>query len=286
MRLIVEDITKKYSKKVALNSASFSVNNGIYGILGPNGAGKTTLIRIIAGLVSPNSGKITFDNKNIIKDINTFRYKLGYLPQEFGCFKHLTVKECLENIAIIKGIINKLERREQIKKLLKEVNLEDNSKKKVGSLSGGMKRRLGIAQALLGNPSLIMVDEPTAGLDPEERIKFRSLIRKISSNRVVLLSTHIIEDIKNNCDGLILIQKGIIEQIGDINLLQNYAKDKIWEKSIYSSEFEEYENKYNILSTNKRNDKIDIRIYSNEKIENSKTTEPTLEEGYLAWIKK
>lgn len=284
--LEVENLTKWYRKKIALNSVNFKAENGIYGLLGPNGAGKTTLMRIIVGLIKPNSGRVIFNGKDVLENIEEFRYKIGYLPQEFGCFKHITIIEFLNIISILKGINNKTVRERQIEEILYDVNLYNDSSKKVGALSGGMKRRLGIAQSILGNPSLVIVDEPTAGLDPEERIRFRGLIRKMSTNRLILLSTHIIEDIKNNCDGVALIKNGIIKQVNNFKSLEELANCKVWAKTIAPNEFEKYEQKYNILSSNKIDNKLIIRLYSDEKPNGANLVEPTAEEGYLSWIKK
>jgi len=261
------------------------ISNGIYGLLGPNGAGKTTLMRILAGLIAPDEGRIEFDGEDVLKNMDKFRYKIGYLPQEFGCYKSITVEECLDTIGVLKGI-RAPERKKQIEQVLAEVNLSNEAKKKVGALSGGMRRRLGIAQAMLGNPAFIMVDEPTAGLDPEERIRFRGFIRRVAANRVVLLSTHIIEDIKNNCDGLALINNGKVKQFDGFEELENMAKGKVWKMVINSNDFYKIEGKYKILSTNTNADNnLEIRVYSEEKpSEDAEAVQPTVEEGYLTWI--
>jgi ABC-type multidrug transport system ATPase subunit len=284
MRLEIEGLSKSYKDKKALESVNLFVSNGIYGLLGPNGAGKTTLMRILAGLITPDEGRVVFDGEDVLKNIDNFRYKIGYLPQEFGCYRSISVKECLDTIGVLKGI-DASERKKQIEKILCEVNLSDEYKKKVGALSGGMRRRLGIAQAMLGNPSFIMVDEPTAGLDPEERIRFRGFIRKFATNRAILLSTHIIEDIKNNCDGLALINNGKIKQFNNFEELENMAKGKVWKMVVDSDDFHKIDGKYKILSTNTNANGLEIRIYSEVKpLEDAVAVEPTVEEGYLTWI--
>jgi len=284
MRLEIKGLSKSYKNKKALDSVNLFVSNGIYGLLGPNGAGKTTLMRILAGLITPDEGRVVFDGEDVLKNIDNFRYKIGYLPQEFGCYKSISVKECLDTIGVLKGI-DASERKKQIEKILCEVNLSDEYNKKVGALSGGMRRRLGIAQAMLGNPSFIMVDEPTAGLDPEERIRFRGFIRKFATNRAILLSTHIIEDIKNNCDGLALINCGKIKQFDDFEELENMAKGKVWKMVIDSGDFHKIDGRYKILSTNTNDNGLEIRIYSEDKpLEEAVAVEPTVEEGYLTWI--
>ncbi|NMA66190.1 MAG: ATP-binding cassette domain-containing protein, partial [Clostridiaceae bacterium] len=233
-------------------------------------------------------GSVKFDGDDVLKNIDKFRYKIGYLPQEFGCYKSISVRECLDTIGILKGITSKTERVAQIDKILNEVNLHNEERKKVGTLSGGMRRRLGIAQAMLGNPVLIIVDEPTAGLDPEERIRFRGLIRKIASKRVVLLSTHIMEDIKNNCDGLALIKNGFCEQFNSFKDLEDMAKNKVWKLTITSDKYQEIDQKFKILSTNTNNDGLlEVRIYSEKKpSQDAEPVFPTVEEGYLTWIGK
>jgi ABC-type multidrug transport system ATPase subunit len=285
MRLKIEGLSKSYKDKKALDSVDLFISNGIYGLLGPNGAGKTTLMRILAGLIAPDEGKIEFDGEDILKNIDQFRYKIGYLPQEFGCYKSISVKECLDTIGVLKGI-SASERKKQIEQILIEVNLSNEAKKKVGALSGGMRRRLGIAQAMLGNPAFIMVDEPTAGLDPEERIRFRGFIRRIASNRVVLLSTHIIEDIKNNCDGLALINNGKVKQFDSFEDLENMAIGKVWKMVAGSNDFYKIDSKYKILSTNTNtNNYLEVRVYSEVKpSEDAVAVQPTVEEGYLTWI--
>lgn len=286
MRLKIDDLSKKYKDKKALDSFSLSASNGIYGLLGPNGAGKTTLMRILAGIIIPNKGSIFFDGEDVLKDMDNFRYKIGYLPQEFGCYKSLSVKECLDTIGVLKGV-KASERKKQIEEVLLEVNLSNEANKKVGALSGGMRRRLGIAQAMLGNPAFIMVDEPTAGLDPEERIRFRGFIRKIATNRVVLLSTHIIEDIKNNCDGLALINNGKVEQFNGFEELEKLASGKVWRIVLTNDDFKKIESKYRILSTNTNDNGLEIRVYSETKpLEDAVVVQPTVEEGYLTWISK
>lgn len=285
MRLVVEGLTKKYGKKTALNKADLSASNGIYGLLGPNGAGKTTMIRILAGILTPDSGKITFDGEDYLKNIEKFRYKMGYLPQEFGSFKRLTVLECMDAIAVLKGLKISSVRKEEIESLLKEVNLYEEKSKKVGALSGGMKRRLGIAQSMLANPSIIMVDEPTAGLDPEERIRFRGLIRRIAAERIILLSTHIMEDVRNNCDGLALIKNGLIEQFEGFSALEKKAEGKVWSLVANKDEYAALSKSLRILSTNTIAEGLELRIYSEiQPSAEAVLVRPTVEEGYLSWV--
>lgn len=285
MRLVVEGLTKKYGKKTALNKADLSASNGIYGLLGPNGAGKTTMIRILAGILTPDSGKITFDGEDYLKNIEKFRYKMGYLPQEFGSFKRLTVLECMDAIAVLKGLKLSSVRKEEIESLLMEVNLYEEKSKRVGALSGGMKRRLGIAQSMLANPSIIMVDEPTSGLDPEERIRFRGLIRRIAAERIILLSTHIMEDVRNNCDGLALIKDGLIEQFEGFSALEKKAEGKVWSLVANKDEYASLSKSLRILSTNTIAEGLELRIYSEiQPSAEAVLVRPTVEEGYLSWV--
>jgi len=195
-KLEINDICKEYSNGTkALNGVTLKVKNGMFGLLGPNGAGKSSLMRTIAGLQSPTSGTVVFNGHTISKDPSQIRQYLGYLPQEFGVYPRMTALDLLNHIAILKGVINNKERQDQIESLLVKTNLSEHRKKFVHNYSGGMRRRFGIAQALLGNPKVIMVDKPTAGLDPEERNRFLDVLSEVSSTIIVLLSTHIVEDV-------------------------------------------------------------------------------------------
>jgi ABC-2 type transport system ATP-binding protein len=205
MEITITRLTKHYGKVRALEEVSLQIGGGMFGLLGPNGAGKTTLMRNITTLVPPTAGKVSVGGADVMKDPGSIRQQLGYLPQEFGFYKSLNAYEMLDYIAVMKNIPPK-QRKSQVNNVLEAVNLQNTALRRVGGFSGGMKQRLGIAQALLGDPQLLVVDEPTAGLDPEERIRFRNLLARLSRERTVLLSTHIVADIEASCSGMAVLE--------------------------------------------------------------------------------
>ncbi|OGU36153.1 MAG: multidrug ABC transporter ATP-binding protein, partial [Ignavibacteria bacterium GWB2_35_6b] len=209
--LTISNLSKTYSSGVnALKDVTLKIEKGLFGLLGPNGAGKSTLMRTIATLQEPDSGNIYFDELDVLKSPQLLRADLGYLPQDFGVYPRISALELLDHLAVLKGILNKKEREEQVNALLDQTNLYKMRKKSVGNFSGGMKQRFGIAQALLGNPHLIIVDEPTAGLDPEERNRFHNLLSEIGEDKVVILSTHIVEDVRDLCPDMAILADGKI----------------------------------------------------------------------------
>ncbi|NMM49923.1 ABC transporter ATP-binding protein [Marinigracilibium pacificum] len=231
--LEISNLSKTYPNGVnALSNISLSISNGMYGLLGANGAGKSTLMRTIATLQQPNCGSIKFNGINSIDNPQSLRSQLGYLPQEFGVYPKVSTLKLLDHIAILKGILNKNERKQQIEALLVKTNLYQHRKKSVFTFSGGMKQRFGIAQALLGDPKLILVDEPTAGLDPEERNRFLNLLSEIGENVIVILSTHIVEDVHSLCSRVAILDNGAIIKEGKPNDLVNELNGKIWIKKI------------------------------------------------------
>ena len=208
--LKIENLSKTYPNGVkALDGINLEINNGMFGLLGANGAGKSSLMRTIASLQEPSLGAITFNNTDIINDPQEIRKQLGYLPQEFGVYPKVSAERLLNHLAVLKGLHQKNERKEQVKALLQQTNLYQHRKKSVHTFSGGMRQRFGIAQALLGNPQLIIVDEPTAGLDPEERNRFLNLLSEIGENVIVILSTHIVEDIRDLCTKMAILSSGM-----------------------------------------------------------------------------
>ncbi|MCP4297190.1 MAG: ABC transporter ATP-binding protein, partial [Proteobacteria bacterium] len=232
------------------------------GLLGPNGAGKSTLMRTIATLQDPDSGSVFFDSLNVAENKTEVRKRLGYLPQEFGVYPGLTAREMLNHIAVLKGITVKNERRAAVDYLLDQTNLYNVGKKKLGSFSGGMKQRFGIAQALLGNPDLIIADEPTAGLDPEERNRFHNLLTEIGEERIVILSTHIVDDVRELCPEMAILYKGAVLQKGSPEGLINDVAGSIWQKVIDKSEITLYEESYDIISARLYTGKLKIHIFS------------------------
>jgi|BioPla2DNA2_1021312.scaffolds.fasta_scaffold63049_3 ABC-2 type transport system ATP-binding protein len=243
-------------------------------------------MRILATLIPPDSGQICYEDIDWKRNPIKARMLLGYLPQDFGCFRNITCFECLDYIGELKGISNRKMRITQIHDLLEQVNLSEHAKKKIKHLSGGMRRRLGIAQAMIGNPKIVMVDEPTAGLDPEERIRFRGLIRTLSQNKIVLISTHIVEDITATCDGVAVLNLGRLKSFNSISELAQYGKNKVWKCIVDISQYPTIEAKHRVISSNSLIDKIELRLFCDTKpdIDGTVSVEPGIEEGYLAWI--
>jgi ABC-2 type transport system ATP-binding protein len=248
--LTIDKLTHVYSNGVkALDDVSLTIPHGMYGLLGPNGAGKSTLMRTIATLQAPTSGAITFDGIDVIKDPEALRRTLGYLPQDFGVYPRVSAYDMLDHMAVLKGIAQPKARRETVEHLLNQTNLWDVRKKALAGYSGGMRQRFGIAQALIGDPSLIIVDEPTAGLDPEERNRFLNLLAEIGENVVVILSTHIVEDVADLCPAMAIISGGRIVREGAPIALINELKGRIWTKTIAKADLEAVRARYQVIST-------------------------------------
>ena len=248
--LELQNVTHVYSNGTrALDDVSLRIPKGMFGLLGPNGAGKSTLMRTVATLQTPTSGGITFDGLDIIEQPEELRKRLGYLPQDFGVYPRVSAYDLLDHMAVLKGIASKGERKETVETLLSQVNLWDVRKKAVAGYSGGMRQRFGIAQALIGNPDLIIVDEPTAGLDPEERNRFLNLLAEIGENVVVILSTHIVEDVADLCPRMAVIVRGAIQLEGAPRDLIEQSRGTIWAKTIERTALEEYRTQYELIST-------------------------------------
>jgi ABC-2 type transport system ATP-binding protein len=263
MELIIKNLSKTYSNGVkALNDISLTIPQGMFGLLGPNGAGKSTLMRTIATLQDPDSGSITLDNIDVINDKQAVRERLGYLPQDFGLYPRINAEVMLDHIAQMKGIGNKGERKELVESLLQKVNLYTHRKKGLGTYSGGMRQRFGIAQALVGSPSLIIVDEPTAGLDPSERNRFYNLLSEIGENTVVILSTHIVEDVNTLCSNMAIICQGELLMQGKPAEGIVSVQGKIYKKSIDKSELDTYRDKHQVISTKLLEGRLSLRIES------------------------
>lgn len=264
MELHIQNLTKVYPNGVkALNNISITIANGMFGLLGPNGAGKSTLMRTIATLQNPDSGSISFNDTNILEDQMGLRKVLGYLPQEFGVYPRLSAEKLLDYLAQLKGVSNSAERKALIGKCLEITNLENVRKKHVSGYSGGMKQRFGIAQLLLNNPSLIIVDEPTAGLDPAERQRFLNILREIGKENIVIFSTHIVEDIKDLCTDMAILNQGeVLMHTKPSQAIEN-IESHIFKKEIQEHELPQYESEHQILSSNHNSSGgITIRIFS------------------------
>lgn len=265
----------------AIKDISLEIGNGMFGLLGPNGAGKSSLMKTIVGLQKPTSGSIVFNGVNVSEDPDYIKQNLGFLPQDFGIYPKVSAYDLLEHIALLKGISNRTERKKQILNLLEKVNLSDFRKKEVHTFSGGMRQRFGVAQALLGNPKIIIVDEPTAGLDPEERNRFNSLLNDISKDVIVILSTHLVEDVRNLCSEMAIMNKGQLLRKGKPNELIAELRNKIWSRSIDKSELENYRNMYHIISQQLIERELYITTYSPEQPQDFLSVNPLLEHVYF-----
>lgn len=263
MDLIISNLSKTYSNGVqALKNVNLNIHKGMFGLLGPNGAGKSTLMRTIATLQEPDEGRITLGDIDVLREKEDVRKVLGYLPQEFGVYPKINAISLLDHIAILKGVTNRSERKELVNALLEKTNLYADRKKNLGGFSGGMKQRFGIAQALIGSPKLIIVDEPTAGLDPAERNRFLNLLSELGEDTVVILSTHIVEDVKELCTNMAVINKGRVLLTGNPTEAISEIKGKIWFKKIDKDELAGYKEQYNVISEKRLAGKPIIKVLS------------------------
>ena len=254
------------NKYQAIKDINLEIQNGMFGLLGPNGAGKSSLMKTIVGLQKPTSGEIIFNEVDVAKNPDFIKQNLGFLPQDFGVYPKVSAYDLLQHISILKGINDSKERKTQIESLLEKVNLSQFKNKEVHTFSGGMKQRFGVAQALLGNPKIIIVDEPTAGLDPEERNRFNALLNEISQDVIVILSTHLVEDVRNLCSEMAVMNKGQILQKGNPNQLIQELKGKIWTKSILKNELENYKNQYQVISQQLIERELFVTVFSDENL--------------------
>ncbi len=259
----------------------------MFGLLGPNGAGKTTLMRIICGVLEQSYGTLSINGYDVNKHREELQGLIGYLPQDFGMYENLTAEEFLNYQAILKNLLDKKERQKRIEFVLDSVHLKDSRHKKIGSFSGGMKQRVGIAQTLLHLPRILVVDEPTAGLDPRERIRFRNLLVDLSRDRVVIFSTHIIEDIASSCDRVAILNKGRLNYLGVPQGMADEAKGKVWQAHLSEKEFEALDDTFNIIHHTRIENEIRIRILAELKpMDGAISVNPTLEDAYLWLLKK
>ncbi|MFH0372446.1 ABC transporter ATP-binding protein [Streptococcus sp. A22] len=288
MKLNLENISKKYDKKMILKDISIELTNGVYGLLGANGTGKTTLMKIITNLISPTSGKVLFDNKNISDNQEEFYSKLGFLPQDFTYYPEFTGLRFLKYLATLKGLQQKEIEKKSLE-LLKKVGLEEVMNNKIKSYSGGMKQRLGIAQALINEPEILILDEPTVGLDPKERVKFRNLLSSLAENKIILLSTHIVSDIEYIADEILILKNGIIENKGTPKDLIQKIKNQVWYLELETQELKYYMDNF-IVSNQKHIEDSGLhglRLISNSKpADKAKLVEPNLEDLYLSYFGK
>lgn len=284
--LQISNLSKTYPNGVqALKDVNLNISNGMFGLLGPNGAGKSSLMRTIATLQDADSGTIVFNGIDVFSQKQELRKTLGYLPQEFGVYPKVSAEEMLHYIARLKGINNDKERAELVKALLEQVNLYNHRTKYLGGYSGGMKQRFGIAQALIGNPKLIIVDEPTAGLDPAERLRFNNLLSEIGENIVVILSTHIVDDVSELCNDMAIIAAGRVVQRGNPEDLLNGYRGKIWSKRVAKEEVAHYQEQKKLVLSKLSGGKMVVHIYSDDDPGDGFVQEKaTLEDIYFANI--
>ena len=283
MELQIRGVSKTYANGVqALKDVSLTIPQGMYGLIGPNGAGKSTLMRIVATLQEADAGSISLGDMDVLNQKDEVRKTLGYLPQEFGVYPKVSAEDLLDHFALLKGIANKRERKDAVDALLHQVNLWDVRKQKLGGYSGGMKQRFGVAIALLGNPKLMIVDEPTAGLDPAERVRFLNLLAELGENSVVLLSTHIVEDVSELCTRMAIIDGG--EILLEAEPLRAVAdlRGLIWSRVISKQELAATEREHAVISTKLLASRTVVRVYSGSAPNGFEAAEPDVEDVYFS----
>ena len=285
-KLIIKDLSKTYANGVkALDNISIEIENGLFGLLGPNGAGKSSLMRTLATLQEADSGSAKLNDIDIFQQPHELRQILGYLPQEFGVYPRISAEQLLTHLAILKGITKASERKEVVKYLLNKVNLYDQRKKSVKGFSGGMKQRIGIAQTLLGNPKLIIVDEPTAGLDPGERNRFYNLLADVGKEVIVILSTHIVDDVRELCTKMAIMNEGRIVYHGSPDDAMNALQGKVYQKIVSRENLDTYAEQYQIISNKMVGGKPLIHVYSDADPQNDfEQVKPNLEDVFFSKI--
>ncbi len=284
MKLVLDNLTKEFGEFVAVDHINLTMTNGVYGLLGVNGAGKTTLMRMLCTLLKPTSGNIYCNGKDIFKMDGEYRNLLGYLPQDFGFYPEFTVNDYLLYIATIKGVRHAVARK-RTNELISKVGLEKVANKKLKKLSGGMKRRAGIAQAMLNNPKILILDEPTAGLDPNERIRFRNLISELSEERLVLLSTHIVSDIEYIANEILMMKDGAILNKGTLDEIISTMPEKVWNCIVPQQSVSAITKRYKVSNMKSENHGVDLRIISAEKpCETAVYVQPSLEDVFLYYF--
>jgi ABC-2 type transport system ATP-binding protein len=286
MELHIQGLSKRYPNGVqALQDVSLTIPQGMFGLLGPNGAGKSTLMRTLATLQEADSGHASLDGIDVLKDKDAVRRVLGYLPQEFGLYPKVSAETLLSHFAALKGIANPKERRDLVRTLLEQTNLYEFRSQPLGSFSGGMKQRFGIAQALLGNPRLLIVDEPTAGLDPEERVRFHNLLSAIGQNVIVILSTHIVSDVSDLCGRMAVIHQGRVRVSGEPATLVSALQGKVWKKIIPSSDLATHRERFQIILVRLVAGRTLVHVWSDMPPgEGFEPVTPDLEDLYFATI--
>ncbi|MBJ7313723.1 ABC transporter ATP-binding protein [Rugamonas sp. CCM 8940] len=285
--LTIQQLNKTYANGVkAINNVSLEIPNGMFGLLGPNGAGKSSLMRTIATLQEPDSGSIHFNGVDVLADKEGLRRQLGYLPQDFGVYPKVSAEKLLHHFAVLKGLAGRGERKEAVEALLQQTNLWEARKRGLGTYSGGMRQRFGIAQALLGAPRLVIVDEPTAGLDPDERNRFLNLLAKIGEQVVVILSTHIVDDVTDLCPRMALIVKGEVLIQGEPQAAIDTLKGRVWRRSVAAEQLASYQSRFNVLSSRLVGGKPQINVYAESQPDDGFVmVEPDLEDVYFLQVR-
>jgi ABC-type multidrug transport system ATPase subunit len=288
MVLRIEHLSKTYGNGTrALHDVSLTIPPGMFGLLGPNGAGKSTLMRILATLQEADAGSVTLGDIDVLRDKDAVRRTLGYLPQEFGLYPKVTAQELLDHFAILKGITDRAERSRIVDALFEQTNLEGARSTQLGNYSGGMRQRFGIAVALLGNPGLIIVDEPTAGLDPAERVRFLNLLSELGENSVVILSTHIVDDVSDLCSRMAIIERGEIRLAAEPLAAIENVRGKIWMRAVERGALAEYQREYAVISTKLSAGKTIVRVYSDAPpAADFEPATATLEDVYFAALRQ
>ncbi|WP_368654320.1 ABC transporter ATP-binding protein [Ornithinibacillus sp. 4-3] len=283
--IYIKGLNKSYKKFQALKDIHLQIEPGLFGLLGPNGAGKSTLMNIISTILTWDEGQVSVYDYDLKKDSHKVRELLGYLPQHFQAPGQFTGEEFLHYVASMKGMNNRQKRAIEVQRLLEQVNLTEHARKRIKGYSGGMKRRLGIAQALIGSPELIILDEPTAGLDPSERIRFRNVIERLGKEYTIILSTHILSDIETSCERVGVINKGELLYQGETDKLASLAEGVVWEITVPISQYDEVEQAYIVLSSRREQEQMVFHILSKDEPEHpAQYVKPTLEDGYMALI--
>lgn len=288
MELIIQNLSKQYRNGVrALDNVNLSIGNGLFGLLGPNGAGKTTLMKTLATLLDADSGTATFNGLSIFNQQQAFRKQLGYLPQEFGFHPQVKAVTLLDHVALMKGIAHTATRKQAVREMLNRVNLSDKGNQKLGTFSGGMKQRFGLALTLIANPQLIIVDEPTTGLDPMERHRFYNLLSQLAQDRVIIISTHIVEDINRLCQNFAILRQGQLLLASDLEQTQQKYAGKIWQKNITAADLSFYEDNHFVLTAHYEAGEPIVRIFAeNQPSEGFESSAPSLEDVYFHLIKQ
>ncbi|MBK6267353.1 ABC transporter ATP-binding protein [Marivirga sp. S37H4] len=284
MQLIIKNLNKQYGNGVhALNNVDLTIDKGMFGLLGPNGAGKSSLMRTLATLQNADSGTATLGDIDVLNNKDEVRKVLGYLPQEFGVYPRTSATDLLHHLAILKGFDKSNERKEMVNYLLQKVNLFEHRKKAVSSYSGGMRQRFGIAQCLIGSPKLVIVDEPTAGLDPGERNRFYNILSEIGEQTIVILSTHIVQDVRELCTNMAIMDKGKVLYSGTTDEALLQIKDRVYEKSVNKDELPQYQSEFKVISNKLVGGKPQIHVYSETPLNSGFTqAEETLEDVFFA----